>query len=209
MNNKDPEMAATLKEAVNAYVSTGKLLKLADLEVSHLPPTVIPSASICYHAKKLSENNTSMRSSNDAGGGSSGWLNSGISKVFERRADNLSKSLTTAKKHELIANTIKFRDEAQNGMTCKEVIQLLVQLTGGSAKSCENHYDWMIWKPRVHVEAIECETKRAADGSLLHVASEDMLMLIIGTSLIMLHSSMVQGQEGDHFWCQVRVWMLR
>ncbi len=30
-----------------------------------------------------------------------------------------------------------------------------------------------IWKPRVHVEAIECETKRAADGSLLHAASED------------------------------------
>jgi hypothetical protein len=45
---------------------------------------------------------------------------------------------------ELIANTIKFRDEAQNLMTCKEVIQLLVQLTGGSAKLCKNHYDWMI-----------------------------------------------------------------
>jgi hypothetical protein len=45
---------------------------------------------------------------------------------------------------ELIADTIKFRDEAQNGMTRKEVIQLLVQLTGGSEKLCENHYDWMI-----------------------------------------------------------------
>ncbi len=137
-------MAATLKEAVDAYVSTGKLLKPADLEVSHLPPTVIPQATIRYHAKKLSENNTSTRSSNDAGGGSSGWLNSGISKVFERSADDLSKSLTTAKMRELIANTIKFRDEAQNLMTCKEVIQLLVQLTGGSAKLCKNHYDWMI-----------------------------------------------------------------
>jgi hypothetical protein len=29
------------------------------------------------------------------------------------------------------------------------------------------------WKPRVHVEAIEHETKRAADVSLLHAASED------------------------------------
>jgi hypothetical protein len=45
---------------------------------------------------------------------------------------------------ELIANTIKFRHEAQNGMTRKEVIQLLMQLTGGSAKCCKNHYDWMI-----------------------------------------------------------------
>jgi hypothetical protein len=61
MNYKDPEMAATLKEAVNVYVSTGKLLKLADLEVSHLPLTVIPLATICYHTKKLSEKNTSTR----------------------------------------------------------------------------------------------------------------------------------------------------
>ncbi len=144
MNYKDPETAATLKEAVDAYVSTGKLLKPADLEVSHLPPTVIPLATIRYHINKLSENNTSTRSSNDAGGGSSGWHNSGISKVFERSADNLSKFLTTAKMRELIANTIKFHDEAQNGMTHKEAIQQLVQLTGGSEKSCKNHYYWMI-----------------------------------------------------------------
>ncbi len=136
MNYKDPETAATLKEAVDAYVSTGKLLKPGDLEVSCLPPTVIPLATICHHAKKLSENNMSTRSSNDAGGGSSGRLNSGISKVFEMSANNLSKSLTPAKMCELIANTIMFHDEAENGMTHKEVIQLLVQLTGGSAKSC-------------------------------------------------------------------------
>jgi hypothetical protein len=144
MNYKDPETAATLKEAVDVYVSTGQLLKPADLEMSNLPLTVIPPALIRYHAKKLRENNTSMRISNDAGDGSSGRLNSGMSKVFQRRADDLSKSLTTAKMRELIADTIKFRDEAQNRMTRKEVIQLLVQLTGGSAKSCENHYDWMI-----------------------------------------------------------------
>ncbi len=144
MNYKSPETAATLKEAVDAYVSTGKLLKPVDLEVSHLPPTVIPLATIRYHAKKLSENNMSTRSSNDAGGGSSGQLNSSIHEVFERSADNLSKSLTTAKMRELIANTIKFHDETQNRMTRKEVNQLLVQLTGGSAKLCKKYYDWMI-----------------------------------------------------------------
>jgi hypothetical protein len=42
--------------------------------------------------------------------------------------------------HELIANSIKFCDEAQNGMTRKEVIQVLMQLKSGSAKSCKNHY---------------------------------------------------------------------
>ncbi len=92
------------------YASTGKLLNAAYLAMSHLPSTVIPLATICYHTKKLS-------------------------------ADNLSKSLTTAIMRALIADTIKFCDEAQNGMTRKEVIQLLVQLTGGSAKSCKNHYD--------------------------------------------------------------------
>ncbi len=51
MNYKDPETAATLKEAVNSYVSTGKLFKPADLEVSCLPPTVIPLATICHRAK--------------------------------------------------------------------------------------------------------------------------------------------------------------
>jgi hypothetical protein len=144
MNYKDPETAATLKEAVDVYVSTGKLLKPADLAMSHLPSTVIPPATIRYHAKKLSENNTSTTRSNDAGGGFSGRIHSGISEVFQRHADDFSKSLTTAKMRELIAGTIKFRDEARNGITHKEVIQLLVQLTDGSAKSCENHYDWMI-----------------------------------------------------------------
>jgi hypothetical protein len=81
MNYKDPETAATLKEAVDVYVSTGKLLKPADLAMSHLPSTVIPPATIRYHAKKLSENNTSTRTSSNhnTGGGSSGRLNSGIS----------------------------------------------------------------------------------------------------------------------------------
>jgi hypothetical protein len=115
------------------YVSTGKVLKPLDLEVSHLPPIVFALATICYHAKKLSEHNTSMRSSNDARGGSSARPKSSISKVFERSAVNSSKALTTTKMHELIANTIKFHDEAQNEITCKEVIQVLVQPTSGSA----------------------------------------------------------------------------
>ncbi len=79
------------------YVSTGKLLKPMDLEVYHLPLIIIPLATIWYHTKKLSENNKSMRSSNDAGGGSSAQLNSSVSEVFERSADNSSKSLTTTK----------------------------------------------------------------------------------------------------------------
>jgi hypothetical protein len=47
----------------------------------------------------------SMRSSNDAGVGSSAQLNSSISKVFERSTDNCSKSHTTAKMHELMVST--------------------------------------------------------------------------------------------------------
>ncbi len=53
--------------------------------MSHLPLIVIPPAKIRCHAKKLSENNMSTRSSNDARGGSFAWLNSSISKGFELR----------------------------------------------------------------------------------------------------------------------------
>ena len=45
-----------------------------------------------------------------------------------------------------IAHTIKFRDEAQNGMSRKEVIQFIVKLTGANEKKSENHFDWMIHK---------------------------------------------------------------
>ena len=63
------------------------------------------------------------------------------------------------------------------------------------------------WKPRFHAEAIAHETKIAADGSFLH-AARILGMRIIGTSQIMLHSSMVQGQGVNPFWCQVHSWML-
>ena len=39
---------------------------------------------------------------------------------------------------------IKFGDEAQNGMSRKEVIQFIVRLTGAKEKKSENHFDWMI-----------------------------------------------------------------
>jgi hypothetical protein len=58
--------------------------------------------------------------------------------------DGSSKSLTTPLMQEFIGNTIKFRDEAQNGMPCKEVIQLIMRLTGAKKKTCENNFDFLI-----------------------------------------------------------------
>jgi glycyl-tRNA synthetase alpha subunit len=38
----------------------------------------------------------------------------------------------------------QFHEEAQNGMSCKEVIQFIMKLTSTTKKTCENHFDWMI-----------------------------------------------------------------
>jgi hypothetical protein len=43
-----------------------------------------------------------------------------------------------------IAQTAKRRDEAQIGMTCKEVIRMMMHLTRGTSNQCENHYDYLI-----------------------------------------------------------------
>jgi hypothetical protein len=44
--------------------------------------------------------------------------------------DGSSKSLTTLLMQEFIGNTIKFGDKVQNSMPRKEVIQLIMNLTG-------------------------------------------------------------------------------
>jgi hypothetical protein len=43
-----------------------------------------------------------------------------------------------------IAQAAKRRDEAQIGMTCKEVIRMMMHLTGGTSDQCENHNDYLI-----------------------------------------------------------------
>ncbi len=65
------------------------------------------------------------------------------------------------------------------------------------------------WKPQVYVEAMEHETKRAADGSLLHAASEDTAYAYywhITNYVAQQHGARTRG---DHFWCRVHIWMLR
>jgi hypothetical protein len=58
--------------------------------------------------------------------------------------DGSLKSLTTPLMQEFIGNTIKFHDEVQDGMPRKEVIQLILRLTGAKKKMCENHFDFLI-----------------------------------------------------------------
>ena len=54
------------------------------------------------------------------------------------------------------------------------------------------------WKPRVHAEAIARETKRAADGSLLHAASEDSAYAYyrhITNYVAQQHGTMTRGRS--------------
>ncbi len=62
---------------------------------------------------------------------------------------NMSRSLTSESTRTFIAQTAKHRDEAQIGMTRKEVIYLMMHLTGGTSDQCENHYDYLIRKKKL------------------------------------------------------------
>ena len=55
-----------------------------------------------------------------------------------------SKSLTNESTQAFIAQTAKRSDEAQIGMTRKEIIRLMMHWTGGTSDQCENHYDYLI-----------------------------------------------------------------
>ena len=58
-------------------------------------------------------------------------------------------SLTSESTRAFIAQTAKRRDEAQIGMTRKEVIRLMMHLTGGTSDQCENHYDYLISRKKM------------------------------------------------------------
>lgn len=70
-------------------------------------------------------------------------LNWGMNNLMHTSGEK-NRSITLEKMRELLANTAKACDEAQDGMSRKEMIQIMVQLTGKNAKSCENHFDWLI-----------------------------------------------------------------
>jgi hypothetical protein len=55
------------------------------------------------------------------------------------------KGLTTFKQREWLADVIRFRDKNNNGMTRKEVIQVLEELADANGpKAAENHLDYLI-----------------------------------------------------------------
>ena len=69
---------------------------------------------------------------------------SGNAVVVTSFRDNIGGSLMSESTRAFIAQTAKRRDEAQIGMTRKEVIRMMMHLTGGSSDQCENHYDYLI-----------------------------------------------------------------
>ncbi len=113
-----------------------------DAELSNnQPPIIIPQSTIRDLAKKKQEEQDNKQIILSA---ASTRLNSGRNELMRTSADKKSRSITTIKMRELLANTAKACDEAQNGMSRKEMIQIMVQLTGKNAKTCENHFDWLI-----------------------------------------------------------------
>ncbi len=138
INYNNPVAAASLKEAVEYHLASGKILTSKVAELSDTPFVYIPPSTIRYHAKKTIElQNDKMAPSPPS------CLNSGESDIFLSPLKG-KKCLTTKTMRQFLAHTVKFRDEAQNGMSRKEVIQLIMKLTGANEKTSENHFDWCI-----------------------------------------------------------------
>ncbi len=53
-------------------------------------------------------------------------------------------SLMSEPMHAFIAGIAKCHDEAQIGMSHKEVIQLMKLLTLATTKQCDNHFDYLV-----------------------------------------------------------------
>ena len=95
-----------------------------EASLSHQSLIIFLKSKICNHAR--------MRNREVAMSPPPDCLNLGGNQIFHK--DGSSKSLTTPLMQEFIRNTIKFRDKAQNGMPCKEVIQLIMRLTGAKRR---------------------------------------------------------------------------
>ncbi len=130
----DPVIKAALDEAVDYCTATKKYQTAMEASLSHQPLMIFPKSTICNHAGMRNKEAT-MSPPPDC-------LNLGGNQIFHK--DGSSKSLTTPLMQEFIGNTIKFRDEAQNSMPCKKVIQLIMRLTGAKKKTCENHFEFLI-----------------------------------------------------------------
>jgi hypothetical protein len=136
----DPVIKAALDEAVDYYLANNMYPTTMKASLSHHPLMIFPKSLICNHAMMRNKEAT-MSPPPDC-------LNSGGNPMFHK--DGSSKSLTIPLMQEFIGNTIKFRDEAQNSMPCKEVIHLIMRLTGAKFKTCENHYDFLIRTKKFH-----------------------------------------------------------
>ncbi len=130
----DPVIKAALDEAVDYYTATKKNPTAMEASLSHQPLIIFPKSTICNHARMMNKG-AKMSPPPDC-------LNLGGSQLFHK--DGSLKSLTTPLMQEFIGNIIKFHNEAQNGMPCKEVIQFIMMLAGAKKKTCENHYDFLI-----------------------------------------------------------------
>jgi hypothetical protein len=63
--------------------------------------------------------------------------------------ENTSKSLMSEAMRAFIAQTANRRGNAQIGMTRKEVVCMMMHLTGGTSDQCENHYDYLICAKKI------------------------------------------------------------
>ena len=96
---------------------------------------VVPRSTLASIKKRISTN----------GGESNNDLVTTATYSDHRRA-----SLTTPQDQEFLAGTANYRDKANNGMSRKELIDMILSITGTvDWKAAENHLDYLIRKKKL------------------------------------------------------------
>jgi hypothetical protein len=134
INYSDPVAATTLKEAANYYYKNGKYLTLEDCMISNKPLISIPRGTVGLAAKAIQQSNLTNNAKPTA------RLNSGSSAM----TTSDGRSLMSEPIRAFIAGIAKCCDEAQIGMSRKEVIQLMKLLTLATTKQCDNHSNYLV-----------------------------------------------------------------
>ncbi len=102
--------------------------------ISNKPLISIPRGTVCLAAKAIQQSDLTNDAKPPA------QLNSGGSTM----TTSDGRSLMSEPMGAFIAGIAKCCDEAQIGMSHKEVIQLMKILTLATTKQCDNHFDYLV-----------------------------------------------------------------
>lgn len=136
---KDPVVKVQLDQEVDHFMQHGTFLN--SVEVSNQPMILIPQATIRDNTRRQATQKASEQKKPAVEDRFS------TANLFKEQSagGRGAPALLSEAQQQFIASTARFSDEAKNGMTRKELIHLIFQISGSSSeKQCANHLDYLI-----------------------------------------------------------------